>query len=56
MRVISDLREAAWGAVQDGRSAIDFDYGAYSRRHADRLERSAADPRLQDWLDVAAAA
>lgn len=56
MRIISDLREAAWGAVQDGRSAIDFDYAAYAREHADRLERSAADPRLQDWLDVAAAA
>ena len=56
MRIISDLREAAWGAVQDGRSGLDFDYAAYSREHADRLERSAADPRLQDWLDVAAAA
>ena len=56
MRVISDLREAAWGAVQDGRSGLDFDYATYSREHADRLERSAADPRLQDWLDVAAAA
>ncbi len=56
MRVVSDLREAAWGAVQDGRSQLDFDYAAYSREHADRLERSAADPRLQDWLDVAAAA
>jgi aminoglycoside phosphotransferase (APT) family kinase protein len=56
MRVVSDLREAAWGAVQDGRSHLDFDYAGYSREHADRLERSAADPRLPDWLDVAAAA
>ena len=55
-RVLSDLREAAWGAVQDGRSQLDFDYAAYSREHADRLERSAADPRLQDWLDLAASA
>ena len=36
MRVVSDLREAAWGAVQDGRSQLDFDYAAYSREHADR--------------------
>jgi thiamine kinase-like enzyme len=56
MRIISDLREAAWGAIQDGRSTLDFDYAAYSREHADRLERSAADPRLQDWLDLAASA
>ena len=55
-RILSDLREAAWGAVQDGRSQLDFDYAAYSREHADRLERSAADPRLQDWLDLAASA
>lgn len=55
MRIVSDLREAAWGAVQHGRSQLDFDYAAYSRRHADRLERAAGDPRVQDWLDVAAA-
>ncbi len=56
MRIVSDLREAAWGAVQVGRSALDFDYAAYSREHANRLERAAADPRLQEWLDVAGAA
>jgi aminoglycoside phosphotransferase (APT) family kinase protein len=56
MRIVSDLREALWGAVQDGRSAIDFDYATYAREHFERLERSAADPRVEEWLDVAAAA
>ena len=54
MRIVSDLREAAWGAVQDGRSALNFDYAAYSREHVDRLAAAAADPRVEEWLAAAA--
>jgi thiamine kinase-like enzyme len=56
MRVVSDLREAMWGAVQHGRSTLDFDYAAYADRHWRRLERAAADPRIAGWLRDAAAA
>jgi thiamine kinase-like enzyme len=56
MRVVSDLREAMWGAVQQGRSGLDFDYAAYAERHWRRLERAAAEPRIEDWLRDAATA
>lgn len=56
MRVMSDFREAMWGAVQQVRSSLDFDYAAYSREHFERLERAAADPRVEEWLVVGAAA
>jgi thiamine kinase-like enzyme len=56
MRLVSDMREAMWGAVQQGRSTLDFDYAAYANEHFERLERAAADPRVEEWLAVAAAA
>jgi thiamine kinase-like enzyme len=56
MRLVSDLREAMWGAVQQDRSTLDFDYAAYAREHFDRLERAADDPRVEEWLAVAATA
>jgi thiamine kinase-like enzyme len=55
-RIISDFREAMWGAVQLRRSSLDFDYAAYADEHFTRLERAAADPRVEEWLAVAAAA
>ena len=56
MRLVSDLREAMWGAVQRGRSALDFDYAGYANEHFARLERAADDPRVEEWLAVAATA
>lgn len=56
MRLVSDMREAMWGAVQQGRSTLDFDYAAYANEHFERLERAAADPRVEEWLAIAAAA
>lgn len=56
MRVVSDFREAMWGAVQQRRSTLDFDYSGYAAQHFERLERAAADPRLEEWLAVAAGA
>ena len=56
MRLISDFREAMWGVVQHGRSTLDFDYVAYAAEHFERLERAAADPRVEEWLAVAATA
>lgn len=55
MRIMSDAREAAWGWVQSVISPLAFDFTGYAERHAARLERAAGDPRLQEWLDAAAA-
>jgi thiamine kinase-like enzyme len=55
-RIVSDFREAMWGAVQLRRSELDFDYAAYADEHFTRLERAASDPRVEEWLAVAAAA
>ena len=35
---------------------LDFDYVAYAAEHFDRLEQAAADPRVEEWLAVAATA
>jgi thiamine kinase-like enzyme len=56
MRLISDFREAMWGAVQNVRSSLDFDYTGYAREHFERLERAAADTRIDEWIAVAATA
>jgi thiamine kinase-like enzyme len=55
MKIMSDAREAAWGVVQGVISELDFDFSAYARKHFDRLQHAASDPRLSDWLDAAAA-
>jgi thiamine kinase-like enzyme len=50
MRFMSDFREAMWGVVQQGISALDFDFSAYADEHFARLERTAADPRFRAAL------
>jgi len=37
MRLASDMREAMWGYLQIGTSAVDFDYQAYADRHVRRF-------------------
>jgi thiamine kinase-like enzyme len=36
MRFMSDFREAMWGVVQQGISALDFDFAGYTDRHFER--------------------
>jgi aminoglycoside phosphotransferase (APT) family kinase protein len=55
MRIVSDYREATWGVIQGVLSELDFDYGAYADKHLKRLLDQASDPRLERWLDAAAA-
>ena len=50
MRFMSDFREAMWGVVQQGISALDFDFAAYAVEHFARLERTAADPAFRAAL------
>jgi thiamine kinase-like enzyme len=52
-RLVSDAREAAWGVVQGIVSELDFDFAAYADEHFERLERAAADPRLEEYLYAA---
>jgi thiamine kinase-like enzyme len=54
MRIVSDLREAMWGVLQNSISDIDFDFDDYARTHFARLRESAADPRYRGWLEEAA--
>jgi thiamine kinase-like enzyme len=55
MRVLSDYREGMWGVVQAAVSKLDFDFGAYARRHLDRVAAALADPRHAGWLEDARA-
>ena len=50
MRFMSDFREAMWGVVQQGISALEFDFAAYAAEHFARLERTAADPAFRSAL------
>jgi thiamine kinase-like enzyme len=55
MRIVSDLREATWGAVQATISPLDEDYEGYAEAHFARCASAAADPRVEGWLHAAAA-
>ena len=55
MRIMSDLREAMWGVVQQGISTLEFDYVAYATQHFDRLLANASRPAYRALLDDAAA-
>jgi thiamine kinase-like enzyme len=50
MRVLSDAREAAWGALQAHISTLDFDFRGYARAHFERLTAAAALPEFEEWL------
>jgi thiamine kinase-like enzyme len=52
-RLVSDAREAAWGVVQGFVSTLDFDFASYADEHFERLDRAAADPRLEEYLNAA---
>jgi thiamine kinase-like enzyme len=55
MKTLSDFREAMWGVVQQGLSALDFDFREYAGRHFQRMTASFADPRCAAWLAELAA-
>jgi thiamine kinase-like enzyme len=56
MRVMSDFREAMWGAVQTVVSELEFDYGAYRDEHFERLLSAVRAPDFERSLADAAAA
>jgi thiamine kinase-like enzyme len=55
MRIMSDIREAAWGVAQAAISELDFDFDGYADAHFSRMNEMAASPRFEEWLDAAAA-
>ncbi len=54
-RLVSDAREGAWGIVSGLFSELEFDFDAYADEHFERLERAAADPLLEEYLNAATA-
>jgi thiamine kinase-like enzyme len=54
MRIMSAIREAAWGVVQAAISELDFDFDGYAAAHFSRMNELAASPRFEEWLDAAA--
>jgi thiamine kinase-like enzyme len=55
MRLMSDFREAMWGVLQSGISALDFDFTSYANKHFSRLLVAAADPDFEHYLRRASA-
>jgi thiamine kinase-like enzyme len=53
MRLMSDAREAAWGAVQGVLSELDFDFAGYARSHLERLLAAVRGPDFEAWLAAA---
>ena len=53
MKVMSDLREAMWGVVQQAISTLDFDFVGYADEHFERLLHNASRPDWSDLLDQA---
>jgi thiamine kinase-like enzyme len=53
MRVISDFREAMWGVLQQGISALDVDFRAYAAEHFERLLENASTPSFERALRTA---
>ena len=50
MRIMSDFREAMWGVLQQGVSALEFDYVGYAERHFARCSETVGDDRFGEWL------
>jgi thiamine kinase-like enzyme len=53
MKVVSDLREAAWGLAQAGISTLEFDFLGYAATFGARARRALDDPRIGAWLEEA---
>jgi thiamine kinase-like enzyme len=54
MKIMSDFREAMWAVVQQGISALEFDYVAYAGSHFERLLANASAPGYRRLLADAA--
>jgi thiamine kinase-like enzyme len=50
MKIMSDLREAAWGLVQIGISKLDFDFRDYADKFYSRVVENIQNPKWNEWL------
>ncbi len=50
MKIMSDLREAAWGFVQIGISKLDIDFQAYANKFFTRVTENIHNPHWDKWL------
>jgi len=50
MKIMSDLREAAWALVQVGISKLDFDFRGYADRFFGRVFENIQNPQWNEWL------
>ncbi len=52
MRVLSDVREGAWGIMQSHVSELEFDFDGYAAEHFTRMRATAEDPAFDRWLSA----
>ena len=50
MKIMSDLREAAWGLVQIGISKLDFDFRDYAEKFFGRVMENIQNPHWNEYL------
>lgn len=50
MKIMSDLREAAWALVQIGISKLDFDFRDYANQFFGRVVENIQNPEWNEWL------
>ncbi len=50
MRVMSDVREGAWGVMQSQVSELEFDFQGYAVEHFQRMQDATAGPEFERWL------
>ena len=53
MKIMSDFREAMWGMLQSGISALEFDFLGYAQRHFARMRKNLNDPLYTQFLGEA---
>ncbi len=54
MRLLSDVREAAWGVMQSHVSELEFDFAGYAERHFARLREAARGGAIEQRLAAVA--
>jgi thiamine kinase-like enzyme len=53
MRILSDVREGAWGVMQAQVSELEFDFDGYATEHFERMSAAALLPDFERWLAAA---
>jgi thiamine kinase-like enzyme len=54
MRILSDVREGAWGVMQAQVSELEFDFEGYAQEHFARMQAAAGEARFDRWLTAVA--